>query len=104
MRLFSQDPDTPRVLVVEDEAVTAELLKLILLEAGYEVEHVAEGVAARARIEQGGLDLVLLDLSLPGIDGLELCRQIRTAAALDDIHLPILMVTARVSVRERCAG
>jgi len=85
---FALDPDTPRVLVVEDETATAELLGFILLEAGYEMEHVADGVSALARIERGGLDLVLLDLSLPDIDGLELCRRIRAALPADDVHLP----------------
>ncbi len=99
----SPPPGAARVLVVEDEAGIADLLQEVLRGEGYAVEHAATGADGLARIAAGGLDLVLLDLMLPEVDGLELCRRAR-AAALDDVYLPIIIVTALASSADRRAG
>ena len=82
----------PAVLVVEDDAETCALLQQLLEEEGYTVETVADGAAALARLEVGGIDLVLLDWMLPEVDGLEVCRRVRADAT--GIYLPIIMLTA----------
>ncbi len=93
---------SPVVLVVDDEPSTRELLRDILEPEGYTVEEAADGLAAAARIAAGGLDCVLLDVMLPDVDGLELCREVRASEA--DEHLPIIMVTALGSDLQRHAG
>src|SRR6476660_6650444 len=99
------DPRTaPRVLVVEDDGLIARLIERVLQSDGCQIEHVSDGVQGLTRIAAGDLDLVLLDLTLPGLDGLELCRRARLAAPPDDVYLPILMVTAMARPAERRAG
>jgi CheY-like chemotaxis protein len=72
-----EDLRAPRILVVEDEAPLALLLKYNLESEGYAVEHAARGDEAEVRIAEGGLDLVVLDWMLPGVSGLEICRRMR---------------------------
>ncbi len=88
------------ILVVEDEANIAEYLVIGLREEGYAVEHVAEGHAAWQRLQAQAWDLVLLDWSLPGLDGLELLRLLRQR----DRHIPVLFLTARDQVQYRVVG
>jgi DNA-binding response OmpR family regulator len=99
-------PDRPSaravVLVVEDDRLTRELLQEQLERAGYRGEVAADGITGLARIDAGGIDLVLLDLDLPDLDGLEVCRQVR--AHKREVYLPIIMVTGRASEAERNAG
>jgi len=93
------EPGPARVLVVEDEPKLAALLADYLRAAGHEAECVGDGRdALQAWIERRH-DLVLLDLMLPGLDGLSLCRQLR---ALTDV--PIVMLTARAEESDRLAG
>jgi len=89
-----------RVLVVEDDADIRALLALHLDDLGCEVVEAASGEAALGRLDGERLDLVLLDLRLPGIDGLELCRRIRAAPR----YTPILMLTARAAEADRVVG
>jgi DNA-binding response OmpR family regulator len=95
-------PQQPVVLVVDDDAVIRELLRDPLEEAGHLVEEASDGSAALARISAGGVDLVLLDLMLPGFNGLEVCRQVRAAAR--GLYLPILMMTALGAEKDRRTG
>lgn len=88
-----------RILIVEDEVHVQNLLRLYLERAGYEVETCGEGEAALAAIARQPPDLVLLDLMLPGINGLEICRQLR-----GESDLPIIMLTARSTERDRLRG
>jgi DNA-binding response OmpR family regulator len=81
---------TQSVLVVEDEASIASFVSLYLKNAGYEVRTVANGTDALASVGQDEPSLVVLDLMLPDIDGIEICRRIRQKS-----DLPILMLTAR---------
>ena len=93
-------PDAPRLLVVEDDADLAALLRLHLTDAGYAVEHVADGALALQKALAGGYDALVLDVMLPGMTGTEVCRLLREAGRT----LPILMLTARGSEADRVAG
>jgi DNA-binding response OmpR family regulator len=89
-----------RILVVEDEGSIADLVTLYLHADGFRTEHVADGSAALTAIERERPILVILDLMLPGIDGIEVCRRVRAR----DPHLPILMLTARSEEPDRILG
>ncbi|HET9300809.1 MAG TPA: response regulator, partial [Candidatus Polarisedimenticolaceae bacterium] len=92
-----------RILVVEDEADIALSLRYNLeREGGYAVSVAADGERALAEAEKNVPDAVLLDLNLPGMDGLEVCRQLRKRPAT--ARVPILMITARVGEGERVTG
>jgi DNA-binding response OmpR family regulator len=79
------------VLLVEDDVAIAGRLSRALQREGYEVDVVADGPAALTRAGGAGPDLMVLDLGLPGMDGLEVCRRVRA----DQPDLPVLMLTAR---------
>jgi DNA-binding response OmpR family regulator len=79
------------VVLAEDDAAIAEPLSRALQREGYDVEVVADGVAALERVTGDPVDLLVLDLGLPGMDGLEVCRRVRATQA----DLPVLMLTAR---------
>jgi two-component system, OmpR family, response regulator MprA len=89
-----------RILVVDDDpAVRSSLDRALRLE-GYEVETAADGPAALQILSLGSPDAVVLDLGLPGLDGLAVCRRLRSAG--DDT--PVLMLTARDAVDDRVQG
>ena len=92
----------PRILIVEDEDALALLLRYNLEAAGYQVETVARGDEAEVRLQEGNADLVILDWMLPGISGIELCRQLR--ARPQTRQLPVIMLTARGEESERVRG
>jgi DNA-binding response OmpR family regulator len=79
------------VLLAEDDAAIAEPLSRALQREGYEVSVADDGLIALEHVRAGGVDLLVLDLGLPGMDGLEVCRRIR----LEVPDLPVLMLTAR---------
>lgn len=89
-----------RVLVVEDEKGVASFVKKGLESEHYAVDVAAEGEEARFMAEEFDYDLVMLDLNLPGVDGLEVLRQIRAKKP----SLPILVLTARTHVEDRVKG
>lgn len=89
----------PLILVVEDEPKLATLLADYLHGAGYRTHHLADGAAVVPWVRDHRPDLVLLDLMLPGRDGLEVCRELRTFSAV-----PVVMVTARVEEIDRLLG
>ena len=78
-----------RVLVVDDDAALAEMLGIVLRGEGFEPTFVADGDHAMDAFRDTKPDLVLLDLMLPGLDGIDVCRQIRAKSSV-----PIIMVTA----------
>ncbi len=80
-----------RLLLVEDDARISEPLRAALGSEGFEVDAVTTGEDALARLDTGTPDLVLLDLTLPDVDGLEVCRRLR----IDHPTLPVVMLTAR---------
>jgi DNA-binding response OmpR family regulator len=91
-----------RILIVEDDRDIAALIAHYLEKAGYSAETVSDGARALARAEASPPDLVILDLMLPGLDGLEVCRALR--AHTRTTALPIIMLTARGEESERIIG
>jgi two-component system response regulator MprA len=89
-----------RVLVVDDDQSLRRMLERSLVAEGFAVQAVADGGAALAAIERAAPDLVVLDVGLPGMDGLAVCRRLRDKG----FGLPILMLTARDAVADRVAG
>ena len=89
-----------RVLVIEDQHDIAANIWDFLERRGYEVDHCADGVSGLARAMHGDFDVVVLDLGLPRMDGLELCRRLREAGS----GVPILMLTARDTLDDKLRG
>jgi two-component system response regulator MprA len=100
---FSASPITlmaMRILVVDDDRAVRESLERALRLEGYEVELAAGGREALARVAQGSPDAIILDVMMPQVDGLEVCRRLRGVAD----NTPVLMLTARDAVSDRVAG
>ena len=89
-----------RVLVIEDQHDIAANIWDFLERRGYEVDHCADGVSGLARAMRGDVDVVVLDLGLPRMDGLDLCRRLRAAGD----GVPILMLTARDTLEDKLRG
>jgi DNA-binding response OmpR family regulator len=95
--------DSPRrVLLVEDEASIRELVRLHLSLAGFELTEVADGTRALEIARTTPFDLILLDVMLPGLDGITVCRALRAQSA--NVRTPILMLTARDSESDKVVG
>jgi two-component system response regulator MtrA len=90
---------TPRILVVDDDPALAEMIGIVLRGEGFEPSFCGDGAAALAAFATEQPDLVLLDLMLPGIDGIEVCRQIRA-----DSGVPIIMLTAKSDTTDVVRG
>src|SRR5215469_3775069 len=88
-----------KVLVVDDEDHILELARLYLSREGYQIETVTDGAQALARFSQTKPDLVVLDIMLPNVDGLTICREIRKSS-----QVPIIMLTARDEVTDKVVG
>jgi len=88
------------ILVVDDDAPIRRMLERTLAAEGYAVETAADGGAALARVERSVPDLIVLDVAMPGLDGLAVCRRLREKG----LSLPILLLTARDAIGERVAG
>lgn len=88
-----------RVLVVDDDPSLGEMLGIILRGEGMQVAHCTTGSGALAAFRDAKPDIVLLDVMLPGTDGVEVCRQIRAES-----HVPIVMLTARTDTTDVVAG
>jgi len=91
-----------RITVIEDDADIAFTIRLNLEREGYKVAHFANGQEGLLAVQQGGADFVILDLNLPDLDGLTICRELRRDPSTKAI--PILMLTARGSERDRVTG
>ncbi len=89
------------LLLIEDHRDIAEMIIDYFEAKGFVVDHAADGVTGMHLAVTNPFDLIILDLSLPGIDGIEVCRQIRQTAKL---NTPILMLTARDSVEQKLEG
>jgi len=89
-----------RILVVEDEPVIALGLRDSLKAEGYEVEVSDEGVDAETRAREGGFDLILLDVMLPGRDGFSICRNLRASGLVT----PIILLTAKGQEADKVRG
>ena len=87
------------VLIVEDDPTVAQLIRLYLIRDGYDVLTAADGVEGLRLAQEKDPSLIILDLSLPKMDGTEVCRRLRAGS-----QVPIVMVTARVEEDDRLAG
>jgi DNA-binding response OmpR family regulator len=90
---------TQRILVVDDEPAVSDLLAYNLRKAHYEVVVAADGQEALRQARQTPLDLILLDLMIPEVDGLDVCRELRKTS-----NVPIIMITARGEEIDRVVG
>ena len=88
------------ILIVEDDAHIANLLRLHLRDEGFVVEHAADGHQGVKMLEEGSWDALVLDLMLPGVDGLEICKRARAMAR----YTPIIITSARSSEVHRILG
>jgi len=88
------------ILVIEDEHDIAELIRLHLKDLGFVVGIARDGSEGLRKAAAGGWDLIILDLRLPGIDGLDVCRQLRQRSA----YVPVLMLTSKSSEVDRVVG
>ncbi len=89
-----------RILVIEDERDIAELIRLHLDDLGFSVTISCDGNTGLRKASAGSWDLIILDLRLPGIDGLEICRRIRQTSR----SVPVLMLTSKSSELDRVVG
>ena len=96
--VFAVDPK--KILIIEDNADIAQLIHVNLTDANLCVEHAAEGESGLHMAMNGEYSLLILDLMLPGLDGLEICRQLRASGNFT----PILMLTAKSSELDRVLG
>lgn len=90
---------TPHILIVDDDREIRDLLSRFLKKHGYRVSAAEDGRAMQRQLDQGRFDLIVLDLMLPGEDGLSLCRQVRGSS-----ELPIIMLTALGEETDRIVG
>ena len=88
------------ILVVDDDAPIRRMLDRTLAAEGYAVESAADGGEALAAVERSVPDLIVLDVSMPGLDGLAVCRRLRAKG----LAMPVLLLTARDAVPDRVAG
>ena len=97
--MYMAIPNPPRILVVDDEVPILDLVRGYLERDGFEVDTAADGLAGLAAVRAGNPDVVVLDVMLPGLDGIEVCRQLRT---FSDAY--VLMLTARGEEIDRIMG
>jgi len=88
------------ILVVDDDAGLRTALRRVLASHGFEVEVAEDGAEALSRMRTRSFDVLVLDVMMPGSDGIEVCEQLRAGGA----DIPVLMLTARDAVRDRVAG
>jgi len=89
-----------KILVIEDDATTAEYVVKGLSEAGYTVDHAADGKSGLFHAADGGYDLLVVDRMLPGLDGLAVIRALRASG----VHTPALFLTALGGIDDRVSG
>jgi DNA-binding response OmpR family regulator len=94
---------TPQLLMIEDDARLAKMVVEYLGQSGFEVTHAADGEAGLEQLQLIQPELVILDLMMPGIDGLEVCRRIRALQG-DVARVPVLMLTAKGDPMDRIIG
>jgi two-component system, OmpR family, response regulator MprA len=97
--MLASEEMTGRVLVVEDDEAIADVLRRTLRQEGHEVRSAADGPDALRTADEFVPDLVILDLGLPGMDGVEVCRRLRSES-----DVPILILTARTDLDDRVFG
>ena len=98
--LHQVDRSSPRILLVEDDEILADGLVTSLKQGGFEFESIAHGIEAEKALHRHDFDAVILDLTLPGLDGTEILRRLRERN--DDT--PVLVLTARSTIQDRVFG
>ena len=88
-----------KVLIIEDEEKIARFIELELVHEGYEVDKCTDGREGLTKAESGNYDLILLDIMLPGLNGLEVLRRLRKTSSV-----PVIMLTARDAVMDKVSG
>ena len=88
-----------KILVVDDDKHIAELISLYMMKEGYETQEIYDGKEAAAAVEDFQPDLILLDLMLPGMDGYQVCTEVRKTS-----RVPIIMLTAKGDERDELQG
>ena len=91
---------THRILVIEDNRDLAKILKMNLEDISMEVDLAYDGLAGMTKAESGKYDLIILDLMLPGLNGMDICRRVRSK----NTYTPILMLTSKSSELDRILG
>lgn len=91
--------DMNKVLIVDDDPYIRELVKILLKDEGFDVYEAGNGLEALAEIDKRKVDMVILDIMMPKMDGWELCKQLR-----EDYDFPILMLTAKAETKEKVKG
>ena len=94
---------TQHLLMIEDDARLAAMVSEYLTQSGFAVTHMPDGESGLGALQDKPVDLVVLDLMLPGIDGLEVCRRIRALPG-DAARVPVLMLTAKGDPMDRVVG
>ncbi len=97
--VYRNKPMTTKILIIEDDPSIGKLLRRALLLEGYEARLVTDGLQGIDAFREENPDLIILDLMLPGLDGIEVCKRIR-----EESSVPILMLTARDTVEDRVLG
>ena len=95
-------PDAARILIVDDHEDNIELLRARLEAWGYATDSAADGAEALGKVEESPPDLILLDVMMPKIDGIEVCQRLKADTSLP--FMPIIMVTARADSKDIVAG
>lgn len=95
-------PDKPHILVVDDEEDIRELVCMNLRRAGYDITEAVDGLQALAEVKRKKPDAIVLDVMMPGCDGLGVCRQLR--GHTDTADIPIIMLTAKGQTQDRIEG
>ena len=88
-----------KVLIIEDEAEIVSFLKPELIYEGYEVDCAEDGRVGFEKTQSGSYDILLLDIMLPGLNGIEICRRVRKFS-----NIPIIMLTARDQITDKVTG
>jgi DNA-binding response OmpR family regulator len=101
--LVNHNPSMPHLLLIDDDQRLASMLGDYLRAQGFELSHAPDGTAGLAQAQALKPELLILDLMMPGIDGLEVCRRLR-ALAEPVCHTPVLMLTAKGDPMERVVG
>jgi diguanylate cyclase (GGDEF)-like protein len=103
MHLNQLDPNAqPTILIAEDNQATRELIAKLLTDSGMKVELVENGQQAVSKARDGKVDLILMDILMPGLDGLDACRLIKGIAG--EAFLPIVLLTAKTDIESRVVG
>lgn len=98
----SSKPNRSSILIVDDQAANRELLEQILISEGYAVAVVSDGTTALALLSRTEIDLVLLDVMMPGMTGLEVCKRVKANA--DTYLIPVILITSSCDKHDRLEG